>query len=190
MLIGVMLIMNLWFSGTLADQRGDADKNVRIEISAPSGNPLMSVFTVTNDSEQTIAPKQRLSCSINAIRFIGKGVMSPTILSRNQKGGTWMLMGGAIGADPTGFPPPTEESSPLLPNGDATTDSCLTLYTTTPGFLCADVTVLFQYYLDAQPNYLLYKEQRWATRYSGGVFAWYVVPRAKPLNAYCSATPQ
>jgi len=181
-------------------ERREAARNIRLDISLPEGfrnNPTMSSFTVENASQQTLTDKHRLVCRINRLIIGGQSVVNGSgkinqdgaigimAFSKNETNKAWMLF-WYKDDDPKNLPKPNEQSSPILPDGDANSESCLSLYATMQPFQCADVTAIFQYSLETQPGIVMYKEARWRTQNTGdGGFVWYREP-IRRSGDYCT----
>jgi hypothetical protein len=79
------------------------------------------------------------------------------------------------------YPVPT--SVPLLPHGDAHTDSCLKAFSLTDGASCADIEVEFDYYLQDVPDDLQQKRVHLlAFLDDTGSFAWQKEPLESNTN--------
>jgi hypothetical protein len=169
-LVAVMGVMWWWLDGKLQEQRQDALQHIRIEYTIPAGykyDPLESMFTVTNNSSQTLSGKHQIACFVNLI-VVNGGTVTIDKLSLAQhypKG--WEIISGSLSKTPI------KELSPIEPGGDAITESCLSLLEPRT-FDCADIVLTFQYYLQTQPSTLQQVKTRIVTYETGdGGFQWY-----------------
>jgi hypothetical protein len=178
-----MGIMWYWVDARLQDIREDALQKIAIEYSIPSGHkndPQFSLFTVTNNSSQTLSSRHRIVCSYVKVIGSNNGVIGPDIHFTELPGVGWMAMGGPL--NQLALKPAYSE---IEPGGDAQTSSCMNVFHLSP-FICGDVIVSFQYYLRDQPEILQEKRIRIVTFNNGdGTFEWY----KQSLNAVGSYCP-
>ncbi len=169
-LICVLGVMWWLIDGRLREQRIDASDHLMIDYSIPDGHkndPMYAIFTVTNNSDQRLSTRHQLYCYVHRIVMnYGTSGLSNVVLLQNFPSG-WTI------ANPDPDLHPTKESFPINPGGDATTDSCLAGIHPQYTFGCADIVLVFQYYLQSQPSTLQYNRLRIVTYGTGdGGFEW------------------
>jgi hypothetical protein len=156
-----------------------------IDISVPPGHsPLSSQITATNNSDRILTSKHRIACQI--VLAVGNGNTaidsSPNVWAWiNGEQWTIDLTGRAL--DQNKIP----NLSPLQPSGDGISESCLGGLHFPTGTQCADIRVLFQYFIDGYPDRLQTKQARFVAKDNGtGVLEWHKQP-FKTHESYCVA---
>lgn len=133
----------------LKRERDEVFNKLSIEYLIPPNakdDPLQSIISITNNSSQWLSPNHRISCTLNElINDFGGGVhMDGIWTSQNENGTGWLLM--------TGKDTPITPLEPIHPGGDASSNSCISGFTTAGHFSCADLTIRFEYFLQDQPT--------------------------------------
>jgi hypothetical protein len=164
--IAVMGGMYYMLIEQLSNEQDDLQQHVTAEIALPpSGDPLTSVFTLTNNSRYDM-DQHDVSCHINVVRWSGQPPITNLAIVTL----------------------PASTNVRLGPNGDKWSGSCPNLVPAAATTLdCADITFKVQYALADQPERLESKSFRFFTRRSGTTYAWYGEPVASPAAAACSS---
>jgi hypothetical protein len=158
-LIGVMGIMYWWLDGKLQDQRDNAFQNLTAGHRLPPGvedDPTYTMFSVINGGSFDIS-KHRIICH------------------------TTLAVGNNGTSEFRGFNIEVPHSDSVLKaGGDVSTDQCLH-YHFEQETDCADVTLVFRFSLDTQPNFEQEKLFRFiAYKGRNGNFEWYGEPQEEP----------
>ena len=131
----------------------------------PSKDAYSSSFTVRNGSSQFIA-KHNITCRINLIENSNHSRISGIESTLGLDGKSAMLSGGHIDNPPY-------IDTVIEPGGDATTDYCLSSFGypagSQDGADCADVSVVFTYFLKTQPHVKRQKLFRFVARRGGRI---------------------
>lgn len=181
LLIGVMVIMWWWLDGKLKDQRDDVFAHLTPNHNLVLGeedDPMHTMFTVSNNSAYDISRRHGITCFTNF-------VVGNSGTSYNRWTASWIDNGSMVfsGTVHTFDRPPA--SSPLLAGGDATTDPCLKTWGFVHGTDCADITLIFWYTLENQPDFKQEKKFRFiANKGKTGEFSWVPEPLESRDN-YC-----
>jgi hypothetical protein len=179
-----MLLMHLFLSSALQDQRDNVFNNLISNHYVPPGDeddPMNSMFTVTNNSIYQISQKHQIVCRTNMAVGNGGRVLESNepIFSAEENG--FMQIGYQLA--PFLIP----ASSTLAAGGDAQTDECLAFLHFGYGADCVDVTVIFWYALESQPDFEQLKEFRYyAPKGKDGRFDWYQEPQNDSIS-HCLA---
>jgi len=157
----VMLYADQWFLNQwLMELQKDTYLRLSSSVDLPNdGNPFLSMFTITNGSPNKIA-QHTISCGMNLIVTDGWEVSN--------------ISGGAKTSD-----------APLIGGGDAQTDPCLSIFNISNP-KCFDVTVVFSYSLDVQPELSTNKFFRFVGRPLTGRFMWTRQP-VEQRQTYCES---
>ena len=152
-------------------QRADAFRNLTATVDESAEDPMQSTFTITNGSNQEISQLHGVTCFTHLA--IGnyqtsslKGFYSWILNRANSKA---MQMSGI---------PQTFERGPaeytIKAGGDAQSDACLAYWGFQYGTDCADVTVMFWYSLETQPDVHQEKDFRFVARkVSANRYSWH-----------------
>jgi hypothetical protein len=169
-----MIVMNWFLVSTLEDQRNNVFQNLNATHRIPPGaedDPMNTMFLVANNSSFDISKKHQIICRTNVAVGNGSHVgANRGVLSESKDGGT------KIGFDLAWLLVPAP--SKLVAGGDAQTESCLSFFNFQQGTACVDVTLIFWYSLDTQPDLDQFKYFRYVA-YKGpkGQFDWYPQPQ-------------
>lgn len=154
----------------LSEEREDVRNKLSIESSIPHGlenDPMKSIISVTNDSKYGISAKHRIACKLNlATDDTGASMSFHDVFAFQDPDGNYQLSGGPLSQIPI------EESTPIQAGGDAQSSSCIGGFHFPGKIECADLTIIFQYFLEDQPNFPQEKKQR-VTTYGKNGFQWY-----------------
>lgn len=173
----------LVYEHTLEKGRTDVYQHLEFSHNIPSGeedDPMHTVFTVTNGSSYEISKRHALGCSTTlAIGNNGNmAIVSPDPVTFNPDGSHngWH-----------GVRPNITASSTLQPGRDAESVPCLSWFNFQSGKTdCADVTVVFWYSLETQPDTDQEKKLRYvAKKGKDGRFSWSQQP-IKSKEQYCA----
>lgn len=172
LLIAVMASMRFWMDGKLEEIRRDVFNQLTIDYSIPPGaedSPTKSVITVSNGSVYEISAKNRIACQLNlAINEIGGTLETDNIATAENPNGTYALISGPLGIMPI------PDGAPLHAGGDSQSNSCLSGWSEANHFVCVDMTIVFQYVLQDQPDIRQAKSLRVSTYGSrNNGFRWY-----------------
>ena len=184
MLIVVMWTMWWWLDGKLQDQRDDVHQHLTATHQLRPGeedDPMHTAFSVSNDSASVISRRHGITCLTNLSVGNDETSSSRSVVS-------WVWPNGTIGYSGSvhTFDLPSA-SSPLLPGGDAQTDPCLQGWAFVHGTACADITLIFWYSLEDQPDSQQEKRFRFvATKGKTGQFQWSPQPVQSP-QLYCAS---
>jgi hypothetical protein len=164
MLIGVMAVMWWWLDGQLEGEREEVFQNLSasyqlIPAAKPEYDPMFTVFTVTNGSHQLLSGKHALVCYVNlAVGDHGTSGLENTWEATEGNRRFWGL----------GFVDEYRAAMPLLepvqPGGDTHSSACLQTLGFTDGTECVDVTLMFWYSLNDQPNFQQEKDFRFVAQ--------------------------
>jgi hypothetical protein len=136
-------------------QRNDVFGKLEITARIPSGDQLWNtVFTVTNKGDFAVSDRNRIVCQVHT--EYAKGMSRPLIHEvyfAQEPAGNWVVSGGdALMKD-------LPQRVRLAPDGDSQSDSCLSGYQGPPNIpgvehpiICVDVSVIFVYSLEVQPD--------------------------------------
>jgi hypothetical protein len=188
--IGGMLVMYWWLAGILQDQRDDVMSNLvaNYQLHDPQGSPLKTLFTITNNSHYALSTKNKLMCHVN--HAVGNdGTSEQQYIWEGEKiddrTGKWTgIFGGTSTTDTLWDILPTMPAARIEPGGDSTTAQCLTTIGFKDSTDCIDVTLIFLYTLDTQPNMRQEKYFRYVGTMDSNSFAW----RRQPVESrtdYC-----
>jgi hypothetical protein len=140
-------------------------------------DPLHTMFSITNGGNYALSDHQ-IICNANLIvgndgTSVEAGVAS-TIENGQRK------FGGLEEARKYH----TTVASPLLPNGDSETIPCMN-YIVFGNLQCADITLIFDYWLETQPESRQEKKFRFvAEKGKHDAFSWYTQPILRS-DSYC-----
>ncbi len=187
MLIAVMGIMWWWLNGKLEDQRDDVYQHLAASHSIPPGSeddPMNTMFTITNNGSYEISDKHQILCNTHlAVGVGGTSTIRGFVSGISSQGTKFNILGG--GLDREHFPIQIASTTPIAPGGDAQTEPCLSAYHFTPGTECADVTIIFWYALETQPDLEQEKDFHFiALKTRAGGFSWYTEP-VESKRDYC-----
>lgn len=158
-LIATMYVMGWLLRGKLTEQQEDVFRGLKAVVYLPpSGNPMDSMFKITNDSGTEVG-RHQLFCGVNLIVFEGENI-------------TWRGGAGTIIHD---------SSIPLAPGGDAQSDACLAHTIGGVRARCADITLRIDYVLTTQPADIRSKSFRFVSRETDG-FVWHQQPIGAALS--------
>jgi hypothetical protein len=178
--------MYCFLSSTLRDQRTETLQGLTANHYLAPGeedDPMYTMFTVTNGGSYEISKKHGIVCLVNLATGTN-GLIVTGMLSWNTIDGKRQVSGdGNVNIHALNIPPST---STLLPGGDAETDQCLDAWYFGKT-KCADVTLIFWYSLESQPNVQEEKRFRFAVHQSKtGQFSWYPEQVSSP-ETYCDS---
>jgi hypothetical protein len=194
-LIAVMGTMWWGLNEKLADQRDDVFQHLVINHHSDVGKEsdvLATIFTVTNNSNYAVSGKHQLVCDVTSA--VGNGQTSvltdvwqaftPDPVTREWKG----MFG-------TGSPDMAWQyiavGPPLGPNGDTETyEQCLIMARFTNDTNCIDLTLIFWYSLETQPDLRQGKEYRIVGTVDGAQFVWRPQPVKSQANFCRSFYPK
>jgi hypothetical protein len=158
LLIGVMITIWWGLSVQIADQQEDSYQHLTGAVYLPpSGNPIYSIFTITNGGRTDIAD-HTLLCRINF------AVFGTIVVDEGKK---WIR---------------SQLPQPLRSGGDAESDSCLTGFISDRDLSCADITFSYEYSLVSQPSTFNSKSFRFITTSFAGKIGWYPQPISTPKS--------
>lgn len=176
-----MGIMYWFLASTLEDQRNETLQHLTAEhhlVPGEEDDPMHTMFSVNNGGTNVISRKHGITCLTN-LAVGNNGTSESRGISSWIDNGQMVISGLAHTFDR----PPA--SSVLLPGGDAQTDQCLKVWGFANGTDCADVTVIFWYSLDSQPDIHQEKDFRFvAYKSKTGQFSWYGETISEP-KTYC-----
>jgi hypothetical protein len=194
-LIAVMGTMWWGMNEKLADQRDDVFQRLVINHHSDVGKEsdvLATIFTVTNNSNYAVSGKHQLVCDVTAA--VGNGQTSvltdvwqtftPDPVTREFKGmfgmGSPDMAWQYIAVGP-----------PLGPNGDTETyEQCLSMARFANDTNCIDLTLIFWYSLETQPDLRQEKEYRIVGTVDGTQFVWKPQPVKSQANFCRSFYPK
>jgi hypothetical protein len=161
-----------------------------LTVSVPSGaidyDPMVTNFTVTNGSAFTISKLHGVTCYTNAAVGNEDSAQRGAYSWKDERGGSGLTFGPLT--DPAPLMATFDQGmkhSPIGPGGDAQTDRCMEWFQFTTGTICADITLIFWYALQSQPD--LREEKRFrlvGERPDRGKFEWSQRTVEAPGN-YC-----
>ena len=160
MLYGVLYFV----SSDLHEKQKDAFNHLSATVFLPPNlDPLRSVFELTNGSSLSISPFNHLMCLVNVL----VGASGTPHLQAGVQSVAW-------GSGPS-----------ITPGGDASSSECFhTIVGVEAGTACIDVTLLFTYSIDAQPEVMNSKAFRFVGNKRAGYYSWYKEAVGTPYN-YC-----
>lgn len=183
--LAMMETMKWFLDLKLQEQRENVRQHLRFSHYIPSGeedDPMHTIFTVTNDSSYEISRNHQIGCEVTlAVGDNGaakvQAVGRPAIFNPDDD---------SITLPAYGKRPRIRVSSTLAPGSDAESANCLRWFQFTFGTDCADVTVIFWYSLETQPDSEEDKKERYiASKGKDGKFTWVQQP-VNSMNSYCA----
>jgi len=138
---------------------------------------METMFSVTNGGSFDISRKHQILCETTLAVSRNNNIVTGAVSA--YVNGHWMLY-------PTPITQRIPASGPLRAGGDAQTDPCLAWIKFEEGLRCVDMTVIFWYSLETQPDFEQEKRFRFVA-YSGpeSGFVWYSQPVAS-TESYCA----
>ena len=186
--LGLVLIflitgVGLLYVGQMAWERRseDVQKALRITLgNSPGKSSLHTAITVINESSVgALTAKHRIACK--PLLAVGAAGTS------SIQGDAWFWQYH----DVMKFDYSLKEedipiTSPVLGSGDGVTEQCLGKLAFQNGTDCADIKVVFQYYLQGYPDRLQEKQARFVVRDNGaGTMEWHQQPY-DAMQSYCA----
>jgi len=185
-----MGFMYYFLFSTLEDQRNETYQNLTASHSIPpgrGGDPMHTMFTVTNGSKNEISVKHEITCLTNyAVSNEIPGDSPIESRSSSIKNVMSAVVGQSIVmGHPVGWLHHLA-SAPLEPGGDAQTEECLAFFNFGMGTKCVDMTLIFWYSLESQAELEQEKKFRFvALKEENQLFEWYTEP-TKRQGDYCT----
>lgn len=192
MFVVMMLIMRCWLALELEDQRTNVFQHLTISYySLPhkEASPQETVFRVTNNSTYNLSGRRQLVCYLNYA--VGNNRTSTDenmwqAFTPNPVTRKWKASFGG-GSSYEFLWPDIVPGAPLLSNGDADTyEQCLGVLRFKDDTQCIDLSLIFLYSLETQPNLKQEKESRIVGTMEGDQFVWQYRPVQSNRN-YCEA---
>ena len=184
LLIGAMMLMWFWLDEKLEAQRNDVWSHLAFNHFIPPGfedDPVFTDFTVKNESGYRISTKHGITCLTNIA--VGN---NGTSLRENMS--TWIMDDKTMafsGVVHTFDRPPA--ASIIDAGGDAESDQCLRALDFKEGTDCIDVTIIFWYTLETEPDAQQEKRIRFiADKGRKGQFAWHQESLGTPTT-HCAS---
>jgi hypothetical protein len=163
-------------------ERDDVFQHLTVSHSLQPGtedDPMHSMFSVANGGSIALS-KHWIVCYTNLA--VGNGGRSGIVKSPSV-----IIDGHAVIGDDVEPAIRVAHQNALRASGDEETDPCLNYFNFHEGTDCADVTVMFKYELETQPNIEQEKRFRFvAYKGSNGTFSWY----GEPVNEEFSRCSQ
>jgi hypothetical protein len=187
LIVGLSGGLVLWTVSTKREyERNDTANHLTVTHYIPSGyadDPMYTMFSVSNGGNVVISKHHKILCDIRlAVGNHGSSPISNMVTRENEDGTT------AIG-DLTGLSQTIESSGPMRPGGDAESSQCLIILRQTfvdGGSDCVDMTLIFLYTLETQPDLRQEKGFRFVAEKGGnGRFDWAQRPLESVRN-YCA----
>jgi hypothetical protein len=185
-LLIIMVVATSWATWTRARmlqyQLSDVIDNLKLDGIPAAGaedKPMETFFKVTNDSHFDISTERILSCKLNFAILDHRPFPVQTMYSAQIPAGLWMFSGGPL--------KPEDQGVLLNGHGDAESIQCMGLLHTN-AVDCLDATVIYSYYLVAQPKVL--QEKQWhmiAKHVPGSPVRWYQEPSGGGSYGNCIA---
>jgi hypothetical protein len=176
-----MGIMYWFLASTLEDQHNETFQHLTANhylVPGEEDDPMHTMFSVTNGGSYEISEKHGITCLTNLA--VGNGGASVQGMFSWVADGKVHISGGI---HTFGLPP---AATTLLPGGDAQTDQCLNWWKFAKGTDCADITLIFWYSLESQPDVQREKSFRFvAYKGKNGQFSWYAEPQSLQ-GSYCT----
>jgi hypothetical protein len=190
MLIAAGGVMWWWLDGKLADQREEVSNSFSASYRLVPGKediPTETSFTVVNNSKFTLSKRNKLLCYVNDA--IGGSEATARVKNVWERNGVDPLTGKwqgtySLASTPDFFWDSMVDASPIEPGGDATTDECLKVIGFEKTTQCIDVTLVFLYTLDTQPDIHQERDFRYVGTMQGKSFFWKVQP-VQSRTRYC-----